>query len=99
MSKFRTPENVLYFCTGSKCSKRAGKDPDKHLKHYLKKIGLEDEVEVICTECTDRCKFAPVLSLQPQNIWLKEYDSKDVAKLLENIKAKKISDIFPDSAE
>lgn len=99
MGKFRIPGNVLYVCAGNKCSKRGGKDLDKNLKQYLKKMGLDEAVEVICTECSDRCKFAPVLSLQPQNIWLKEYSFKDIIKLLENIKAKKILDIFPDSSD
>lgn len=61
----------------------------KNLKHYLKNKGMKDEVELIITECTDRCKFAPVLAAQPANIWLKEYTSKDVLKLLDEISGDK----------
>lgn len=50
---------------------------------------MKDEVELIITECTDRCKFAPVLAAQPANIWLKEYTSKDVLKLLDEISGDK----------
>ncbi len=84
MSKFRIPENTLYICVGSKCSKKGSKDLCKSLKSYLLKQGIDD-VELIKTECTDRCKFAPVLAAQPANIWLKEYTAKDVVKLLEKI--------------
>ncbi|HEY8927842.1 MAG TPA: (2Fe-2S) ferredoxin domain-containing protein [Mucilaginibacter sp.] len=79
-SKFTVPDKVLYICTGSKCGKRGGKDMYKAMKSYLKHAG--QHMEVIRTECTDRCDYAPVCALQPGNIWLKEYRQKDVFKLL-----------------
>ena len=73
MSKaFITPKQVIYICTGSKCKKRGGKEISKLLWSKVKSAGLKDVVEIIRTECTDRCKFAPIMSLQPQNIWLHE---------------------------
>lgn len=81
MSKFTIPEKALYICTGSKCGKRGGKDMYKMAKAYIKHSGLD--IEVIRTECTDRCDYAPVCALQPDNIWLKEYRQKDVFKLLQ----------------
>lgn len=83
MSKFHIPEKVVYVCVGSKCAKKGGKDLYKSLKSYLKHSGRKGEVEVIKVECTDRCKFAPVLSIQPDNIWLKEYTENEVLRLLE----------------
>jgi (2Fe-2S) ferredoxin len=82
MSKFHQPDRVIYVCVGSKCSKRGGKEMCKELKHLLKQEDLKDEVEIVKTECTDRCKFAPVLSVQPVNVWLKEYSEKDAPKIL-----------------
>ena len=79
-SKFTVPDKVLYICTGSKCGKRGGKDMYKAMKGYLKHA--DQNVEVIRTECTDRCDYAPVCAMQPGNIWLKEYRQKDVFKLL-----------------
>lgn len=73
MSKsFITPKQVIYICTGSKCKKRGGKEISKLLWGKIKSAGLKDVVEIVRTECTDRCKFAPIMSLQPQNIWLQE---------------------------
>lgn len=82
MSKFHSPDKVIYVCVGSKCGKRGGKSICKELKDLVKTNGLKGEVEIIKTECTDRCKFAPVLSIQPANVWLKEYDSAEVEKIL-----------------
>lgn len=85
MSKFQIPGNTLYICQGSKCSKRGSRELYKNLKHYLKSRGVKDDIELIITECTDRCKYAPVLAAQPANIWLKEYTAKEVVKLVDDI--------------
>ena len=70
MSKvFSVPDQVISVCTGSKCKKRGGKEISKLFRSQIKDAGLQDQVEVIKTDCTDRCKFAPVMSLQPQNLW------------------------------
>ncbi|WP_041537158.1 (2Fe-2S) ferredoxin domain-containing protein [Pseudopedobacter saltans] len=85
MSKFCIPEHVIYICTGSKCSKRGGKECYKTLKSFLKDSKLRDKIELVRIECTDRCKFAPVLNFQPDNIWLKEYSEKEVLTVLSDI--------------
>jgi (2Fe-2S) ferredoxin len=86
MGKFHQPEKAIFVCVGSKCGKRGGKEMCKELKHMLKEEGLKDEVEIIKTECTDRCKFAPILSVQPANIWLREYDEKDASSIIRLVK-------------
>lgn len=91
MSKFHIPETTLYICTGSKCSKKGSKELYKNLKAYLKRAGRKEDIELIKTECTDRCKYAPVLSVQPENIWLKEYSENEVLQLLEDLFKKKNS--------
>lgn len=71
MSKiFNTPQQVIYICTGSKCKKKGGKELSKLFREKAKAAGLKDTLEIIKTDCTDRCKFAPVMSIQPQNVWL-----------------------------
>ena len=82
MSKFHTPDRVIYVCTGSKCSKRGGREMCKTLKHLAKDAGINDDLEIVKTECTDRCKFAPVLSVQPANVWVKEYGESDALRIL-----------------
>lgn len=85
MSKFQVPENVLYICVGSKCAKRGGKDCYKRIKSYIKHSTKKDHLEIIKVECSDRCKYAPVLSFQPANTWLKEYKEEDVLKLIDDL--------------
>ena len=80
MGKFTVPDKVLYICTGSKCSKKGGKDMYKLAKAYVKHS--TENIEVVRTECTDRCKYAPVCAMQPGNTWLKEYHQKEVLKLM-----------------
>jgi len=82
MGKFTVPDKVLYICTGSKCGKRGGKDMYKVLEKMFKHSG--QSIEVVRTECTDRCDYAPVCALQPGNKWLKEYRPKDVLRLLQD---------------
>ncbi|MCJ8167221.1 (2Fe-2S) ferredoxin domain-containing protein [Pontibacter sp. E15-1] len=70
MSKsFDTPDKVIYVCTGSKCKKKGGKDLAKLFRGMIKEMGLKKEVEIVKTECTDRCDFAPVVCMQPNNAW------------------------------
>lgn len=86
MSKFHVPDHVLYICVGSKCGKKGGKDCYKRMKSYVKHSTKGESLEILKVECSDRCKFAPVLSYQPANIWLKEYKEEDVIRLIEQFK-------------
>jgi NADH:ubiquinone oxidoreductase subunit E len=77
---------------GSKCSKRGSREMYKNLKHYLKNKGMKDEVELIITECTDRCKFAPVLAARPQIYGLKNIPQKTYLNCL--MRYQEINDII-----
>ncbi len=78
MSKsFDIPTKVIYVCTGSKCKKKGGKDLGKMFRGMIKDMGLKNQVEVVKTECTDRCDFAPVISMQPDNAWLAKTTEQD----------------------
>ena len=85
MSKFSPPDNVLYVCTGSKCGKRGGKKAYKTAESFIKHHHVKGLIEVVRTECTDRCDYAPVCAVQPGNTWLKEYSEKDILKLLDHM--------------
>jgi NADH:ubiquinone oxidoreductase subunit E len=85
MSKFTIPHTAIYICTGSKCSKRGGKDAYKAVKSFLKYQPGKHQIELIRTECTDRCDYAPVCAIQPGNTWLKEYRQKDLLMAISDI--------------
>lgn len=63
------PKQVIYICAGSKCKKRGGKQIAKSYKDLIKEMRLAPEVEIVKTECTDRCKIGPVVCFQPKNAW------------------------------
>ncbi|WP_276499212.1 (2Fe-2S) ferredoxin domain-containing protein [Pontibacter litorisediminis] len=77
MSKsFDTPDKVIYVCTGSKCKKKGGKDLGKFFRGMIKELGLKGQVEVVKTDCTDRCDYAPVTCIQPANVWTPYTDER-----------------------
>jgi NADH:ubiquinone oxidoreductase subunit E len=85
MGKFTIPDRVIYICTGSKCNKHGGKDTYRNVKAFAKYTGDKEDLEVIEVDCFDRCKFAPVCNIQPDNIWLKEYHEKEVLNILKQL--------------
>lgn len=84
MKKPQFPDVSIFMCNGSKCGKH--KDFRKELKNEVKSKIKHLDVEFFKMECTDRCKFAPVLSLQPSNIWYCEADSDTIPKIIKQIK-------------
>lgn len=84
MSKdFKTPDKVIYVCTGSKCKKKGGKENGKALRSLIKDLGLKGQVEVVKTECTDRCDFAPVMCFQPDNYWMQHVTESEAKQAFE----------------
>lgn len=80
MEKIDAPEKVIFICDGKKCGKYS-KELRKGFKEVIKECGMKNEVEIVRMDCTDNCKCAPVISLQPQNVWIGEVDSKDVPEI------------------
>jgi len=80
MKKIDAPRKVIFICKGKKCC-RYSKDIYKGFKELLKDNGLKKQVDIVETDCTGNCKCAPVISLQPQNIWIGEVDDKDVKNI------------------
>ena len=77
MKKIQAPEKVIYICDGKKCG-RYSKEIRKCFKEAIKEAGMKREVELVRMDCTDNCKCAPVISIQPQNIWIGEVEEQNV---------------------
>ncbi|MCW4468488.1 (2Fe-2S) ferredoxin domain-containing protein [Flavobacterium sp. MFBS3-15] len=77
MKKIDAPEKVIFICDGKKCG-RYSKELYKSFKRLIKEHGLKHDVELTCMQCTNNCKTAPNICLQPQNAWLGEVEEKDV---------------------
>ncbi|MCU0325093.1 MAG: (2Fe-2S) ferredoxin domain-containing protein [Spirosomaceae bacterium] len=83
MKKVHFPEKAIFVCDGSKCGKH--KEVRKYLKECLKENGLKNEVEIFKMECSDRCKHAPIFSVQPANLWYSETSHKDIDEIIANL--------------
>ncbi|TRW23129.1 (2Fe-2S) ferredoxin domain-containing protein [Flavobacterium zepuense] len=77
MKKIDAPKKVIFVCDGKKCG-RYSDDIRNEFKSAIKENGLKKEVTVVRMDCTDNCKSAPVIIIQPKNIWLGEVDEKNV---------------------
>lgn len=78
MKKIDAPRKVIFICDGKKCTKY-NTGIRQQCKALIKENGLKKEFAVLKTECTDNCKHAPVMHLQPPNVWLGTVEVKDVA--------------------
>jgi NADH:ubiquinone oxidoreductase subunit E len=67
-------------CQGKDC-KKADKKLFKTLKSDVKRERLR-RTEVFKTKCLGRCKFAPVVAVQPANQWCYRTDVDEVIKTI-----------------
>lgn len=75
------PRQVIYICAGSKCKKRGGKQIAKSYKELIKEMRVGTNIEIVKTECTDRCKIGPVVCFQPKNEWCFHVDENKAHEL------------------
>lgn len=83
MGKPEFPSKSIYVCAGSKCGKY--KEIRKYLKESISANGLKKKVEVFKIECSDRCKHAPILCVQPENQWYSETSYRDIDEIVANL--------------
>ncbi len=82
--KLTTPEKIVLVCVGSKCEDKGNKDLVQDLKKIIKKQHLKEVCEVIKVDCFGKCKYAPIISIQPNNIWLSDISQKEIKTKVEN---------------
>lgn len=80
MKKLEATGKVIFVCDGKKCGKY--KEIRKGFKHAIKEAGLKHELKVVRMDCTDNCKCAPVVCLQPQNVWMGKIEERDIPEIL-----------------
>lgn len=80
--KKKNEEKIIFFCNGKKCGKY-NKEPKDYLKKKIAEFGLEEKVCVLKMDCQGMCKKAPVVYIQPKDIWKKEVTEKKAKKIFE----------------
>ena len=82
MKKIDAPDKVIFICDGKKCGNYS-KDIRNGFRSIIRENGLKSEVDVVRMSCTDNCKSAPVICLQPKNVWLGEMEEKSIKTIFE----------------
>ena len=80
MKKLEAPGKVIFICDGKKCGKYS-KELRKGFKDIIKAAGMKHEIELVRMDCTDNCKCAPVICLQPQNVWIGEVNVDKISAI------------------
>ena len=83
MKKIAEPDKVIFICDGKKCGNYS-KEIRKEFRIVLKDKGLRNEVDVVKMHCSDNCKHAPVISIQPKNVWIGEVEEKNVPGIVKD---------------
>jgi len=73
-------KHFIYICNGGDCKKKGAKDLLKACAKDLKSKGLTKVTKQIKTQCTGRCKEAPVMLVKDH--WLTRVKTKDVPAVL-----------------
>jgi len=77
------PEKSIFICDGSKCGRH--KEVRRYFKETIKEHHLKDRIEIFKMECSDRCKHAPVMYIQPNNTWYSDVTLEQAEKIMKEI--------------
>jgi (2Fe-2S) ferredoxin len=85
---------TVFCCGGSDCSKEGGKEIAKELRREVREAGMKDSVHFLKTECTGRCKDAPVFIVcngcnfatgkACGAVWYRKLKPRDVPQLVQD---------------
>jgi len=64
-------DHYIQFCNGGSCKKKGADELTREMRASLRSKGLFHKVHTMKTLCMGRCEDAPVLIMQPDNVWYK----------------------------
>lgn len=73
----------LMLCAGGSCAVGGTMEINDALQEELKKRGLEEEIKIVKTACNGYCAQAPVMVVQPGDIFYKQLTVEEIPKLVE----------------
>lgn len=74
---------LVAICHGSDCRKEGAKEIYKTVKRCTRKAGLGKKRLIVKTKCTGHCKQAPIVVVQPSDVWIEEATEEAVLAALE----------------
>ncbi len=70
-------------CAGGQCITSGGDSFGEALKHAIKKMGLEDEIQVVETGCMGACEKGPMMVVYPEGILYTLLKPEDALEIVE----------------
>jgi NADH:ubiquinone oxidoreductase subunit E len=83
--RFERIEQVVLVCNGKDCKKRGAKELRRTARSTLREMGKRRSTHIVQTKCNGFCKLAPIVSIQPHNVWLSETDEEELAEVLQEL--------------
>ncbi len=74
---------ILYFCTGGCCTRNGAEEIIRETRALLKTENQYQNTHTVKTLCSGQCEHAPVMMVQPDNIWYKEIDEQKGKRIVE----------------
>jgi (2Fe-2S) ferredoxin len=85
-----TQKRLILVCTSQKdvndstlCGNCGGLEIHARLKTYAQEKGLSKLVRVVKSGCLDYCGKGPIVSVQPENVWMKGVKQEDLNEIKE----------------
>lgn len=78
----RSFDHVVYLCEGEACAKAGAADVVLALRAALVKMGLE-RIHTVRTRCSGFCGRAPVVCVQPDQVWYGGMDPDKARRVVE----------------
>src|SRR5690606_35681621 len=76
-------QRQVFVCRGPRCTARGSDETANHLASGLRSAGLgDDDVLVTNTGCQFPCNQAPVISIQPDDIWYGGVDGEAAGEIV-----------------
>lgn len=75
----RQIQNMVVVCQGKDCKSAGGKEVLDGVKSALKDLGAHKQTMIVKSKCMGQCKRAPVMSVQPDNVWVTEASEESAA--------------------
>ncbi len=86
----------VLICGGTGCTSSKSKEIKKELELELKRLGLENEVQIVMTGCFGLCEAGPIVIIYPEGTFYSKVQVSDAKRIAEEhlLKGRIIKDLL-----
>lgn len=77
-------KHTVFVCTGGTCKKAGSEENMRELRCAIKMAGLHECIHTVKSLCQGQCESAPIMFIQPDNVWYKQMDAASIDVLVSN---------------